>query len=313
MAGRGTRTGEVTAALAAARPATRVAFWPELKPSTPGVWVELAKDVASLANSGGGVIVFGVARDGSLTGWNPEHLLQVGMGRIHRELDSYVGGQLDLTVAPARRSGRKVVTMQVAPRRSAPVVFEKDGTYLDKAGREHTPFRRGMVFFRHGTRSGPANAKDLARFAAHEERRLRRDILEHLRQVAKAPTGSEVIVVPPASAAPGSVERFRVVDDPKAPVLARTDFDVTHPYRQKELVEVLNRQAGRPIATAFEVQCVRRVHHTDARADFFHRPKFGSPQYSESYVRWLLAQHERDPQFFEKAKAADRDGSAAAG
>ena len=303
----------MAAALTAARPSTRVAFWAELKPATPGVWVELAKDVASLANAGGGVIVFGVARDGSSSGWNAEHLLQVGMGRIHRELDGYVGGPLDLVVAPGRRQGRKVATLQVAPRRGAPVVFARDGTYVDRAGREHTLFRRGMVFFRHGARSGPATAKDLARFASHEERRIRRDILEHLRQVAKAPTGSEVIVVPPESAAPGSVERFRVVDDPKAPVLARTDFDVTHPYRQKELVEVLNRQAGRPIATAFEIQCVRRVHRTDLRDDFFHRPKFGSPQYSESYVRWLLAQHERDPQFFEKAKAADRGGSAAAG
>jgi hypothetical protein len=303
----------VEAALASARPSTRVAFWTELKPATPGVWVELAKDVAALANSGGGVVVFGVARDGSPTGWNPEHLLQVGMGRVHRELDPYVGGPLDLTVAAGRRQGRKVATMHVAVRRGAPVVFARDGSYADKAGREHTPFRRGMVFFRHGARSGPATAKDLARFAAHEERRIRRDILEHLRQVAKAPTGSEVIVVPPESAAPGSVERFRVVDDPKAPVLARTDFDVTHPYRQKELVEALNRAAGRPIATAFDIQCVRRVHRTDRRADFFHRPKFGSPQYSESYVRWLLAQVERDPQFFEKAKAADRGGSAAAG
>jgi len=313
MAGRGMGTGDVTAALGTARPSTRVAFWSELRPSTPGVWIELAKDVAGLANSGGGVIVFGVARDGSLTGWNPEHLLQVGLGRIHRELDAYVGGPPGLTVSPGRRAGRKVAALHVAPRRGAPVVFAKDGTYVDKAGREHTPFRRGMVFFRHGARSGPATAKDLARFAAHEERRIRRDILEHLRQVAKAPTGSEVIVVPPASAAPGSVERFRVVDDPKAPVLARTDFDVTHPYRQKELVEALNRLAGHTIATAFEIQCVRRVHHTDARDDFFHRPKFGSPQYSESYVRWLLAQCERDPQFFEKAKAADRGSSAATG
>jgi hypothetical protein len=312
MAGRGTRSDEVATALAAPRPSTRVAFWPELKPSAPGVWVELAKDVAGLANAGGGIVVFGVARDGSLTGWNPEHLLQVGMGRVHRELDGYVG-QLDLCVAPGRRAGRKVATLRVSPRRGAPVVFSKDGTYVDKAGREHTPFRRGMVFFRHGARSGPATAKDLERFANREERRIRRDILEHLRQVAKAPTGSEVIVVPPETAAAGSVERFRVVDDPKAPVLARTDFDVTHPYRQKELVEALNRLAGRPIATAFDIQCVRRVHHTDIRADFFHRPKFGSPQYSESYVRWLLSQHERDPQFFEKAKAADRGGSAATG
>jgi hypothetical protein len=290
-----------------------VAFWPELRPATAGVWVELAKDTAALANSGGGVIVFGVAKDGSLTGWNPEHLLQVGMARIHRELDPYVGGRLDLHAAAGRRDGRKVATMQVGERRGSPLVFARDGIYEDRQGREHVPFRRGMVFFRHGARSGPATAADLARFAAHEEKRIRRDVLEHLRQVAKAPTGSEVIVVPPESATPGSVERFRVVDDPKAPVLARTDFDVTHPYRQKELVELLNERAGRPVATAFEIQCVRRVHHTDRRDDFFHRPKFGSPQYSESYLKWLLAQWERDPQFFEKAKTADRGGSVAAG
>ena len=96
-------------------------------------------------------------------------------------------------------------------------------------------------------------------------------------------------------------------------MLARTDFDVTHPYRQKELVELLNERAGRPVVTAFEIQCVRRVHHTDRRNEFFHRPKFGSPQYSESYLKWLLAQWERDSQFFEKAKAADRGGSVAAG
>ena len=96
-------------------------------------------------------------------------------------------------------------------------------------------------------------------------------------------------------------------------MLARTDFDVTHPYRQKELVDVLTRRAGRPIATAFEIQCVRRVHHTDARDEFFHRPKFGSPQYSESFVTGCSSQYERDPQFFEKAKAADRGGSVATG
>jgi hypothetical protein len=311
MAVRGRTADDISAALVAARPTQRVAFWPELKPSTPGVWCELAKDAVALANSGGGVIVFGVGRDGALTGWNPEHLLQVGMARLHREVGAYVGGELDLRVAPGRRHGRKVATIQVSPREGSPLVFERDGLYVDKQGKEHTPFRRGMVFFRHGARSGPARARDLARFATLEERRIRRDIVEHLRQVAKAPTGSEVIVVPPRSAPSGTVERFRVVDDPKAPVLARTDFDVTHPYRQKELVEVLNRRAGRPIATAFEIQCVRRVHRTDARDEFFHRPKFGSPQYSESFVTWLLAQHDRDPQFFEKAKTADRSGSAA--
>jgi hypothetical protein len=33
-----------------------------------------------------------------------------------------------------------------------------------------------------------------------------------------------------------------------------------------------------------------------------HVPKFGSPQYSDAFVDWLLAEDERDPEFFAKAK-----------
>jgi hypothetical protein len=32
-------------------------------------------------------------------------------------------------------------------------------------------------------------------------------------------------------------------------------------------------------------------------------PKFGSPQYSEAFVAWLVEQDAKDPQFFERAKA----------
>jgi hypothetical protein len=283
-----------------------VALWPELKPSTPGVWCELAKDVAALANSGGGTIVVGVDRTGTPTGWNPEHLLQISRARLVRELAAYFGERFDdLVVSRARKGNRRVATIEVGARAGAPVVLEKAGTYVDKDGREQRSFERGTVAFRHGGRSGPARNRDLARFARREEARVRREIQMHLRQVAKAPAGSEVIVVPPRSVPPASVGRVRVVDDPGAEVVARTDFDLTHPYRQKEVVEAVNRGAGKDIVSAYELQCVRRVHHTDSRDDFFHRPKFGSPQYSEAFVTWLLAQHQRDPQFFENAKAAD--------
>jgi hypothetical protein len=32
-------------------------------------------------------------------------------------------------------------------------------------------------------------------------------------------------------------------------------------------------------------------------------PKFGSPQYSDAFVDWLVAEDERDPEFFASAKA----------
>jgi hypothetical protein len=35
-----------------------------------------------------------------------------------------------------------------------------------------------------------------------------------------------------------------------------------------------------------------------------HVPKFGSPQYSDACVEWLIAERQRDPRFFEQAKTS---------
>jgi hypothetical protein len=36
-------------------------------------------------------------------------------------------------------------------------------------------------------------------------------------------------------------------------------------------------------------------------------PKFGSPQYSEAFVDWLVDEYEREPEFFARAKAQYTD------
>jgi hypothetical protein len=41
----------------------------------------------------------------------------------------------------------------------------------------------------------------------------------------------------------------------------------------------------------------------ETRPEFVHVPKFGSPQYSDAFVDWLVAEQERDPDFFARAKA----------
>ena len=157
-------------------------------------------------------------------------------------------------------------------------------------------------------------AKDLARFATHEERRIRRDILEHLRQVAKAPTGSEVIVVPPESRRTGSVERFRVVDDPEAPG-ARPHRLRRHPPLPAEGAGRGPQPAGRAADRHRLRDPVRAPGPPHRRA----RRVLPPTEVRIAAVQRVLrdagcsSQYERDPQFFEKAKAADRGGSAATG
>jgi hypothetical protein len=54
------------------------------------------------------------------------------------------------------------------------------------------------------------------------------------------------------------------------------------------------------------VLSVRRVHaiSEETRPEFVHVPKFGSPQYSDAFVDWLVASTVREPLFFERAKAS---------
>ena len=294
-------------ALVAKRASRRIAFKQEFSAHAPGAWCELIKDIVAIANSGGGVIVIGLDHDGKPTGWDPAALLAVDPADVVSSIARYVGEQFDdVEVTKAAKDSTKVAAIAVGMRTGSPLVFEKPGTYVDDHGNHKTAFGRGTVYFRHGAKSEPALARDLARFTNTEVGRIRRDLLKNVRKASNAPRGSEIIVVTPKEGPAGTVERFRVVDDPSAPAVARTDFDVTHPFRQKELIKTINDRTGERIAGPYEIQCVRRVYDIDSRPEFFHRPKFGSPQYSDALVSWLITEYQRDPLFFENATRADR-------
>lgn len=66
-------------------------------------------------------------------------------------------------------------------------------------------------------------------------------------------------------------------DDARAPAYRKDDTDITHPYRQKEVVEELNNllRDERKITT-YDVQCVRKVHKVNiSRPDFCNEPIAG--------------------------------------
>jgi hypothetical protein len=297
----------LAAALTATRESRRIEFEPEFSRETPGAWCELIKHIVAIANSGGGVIVVGLDDVGAPTGWDPTDLLAVDPADVVSSIATYVGERFDeVNIVAATKDGRALATVVIGARTGSPFVFEKPGTYLDGTGDQKTAFARGTVYVRHGAKSEPASTRDLARFANTEAARIRRELVRNVRKVSSAPKGSEIIIATPKTGPESTVERFRVVDDPSAPAVARTDFDVTHPFRQTELVQTINDRAGAKIAGPYEIQCVRKVYDIDSRPEFFHRPKFGSPQYSDALVSWLITEYQRDPQFFENAKDAIR-------
>jgi hypothetical protein len=255
--------------------------------------VELVRDIVAMANSGGGVIVL----DG-LAGVDEEF--------VHEQLERYAHPEFEgFAVEPLTRSGRPSTAVVVDSVRNAPLVFTRNGRYRDRDGGEHVAFVRGGLYFRHGAKSEPATGEDVRDFIRRQLEATRTHWLANIRQVMHAPDGAEVAVVETAERdEEGRPTLIRLTTDPHAPLYGQVDPDRSHPYRQKEVIREVNARLREGIVNAFDVLSVRRVHaiSEETRPEFVHVPKFGSPQYSDAFVDWLVAEHARNPQFFGQAK-----------
>src|SRR3954451_24536015 len=247
--------GLVAKALTATRETTKIELLREFSPAAPGGWCELLKDIVAFANSGGGVIAIGLQKNGSPTGWNASEFLATDAAQLTSMLATYLGGQTpDVESVGAQKDGQPVALLIVGARTGAPIVFEHAGIYTDADRRETTAFLPGTVYFRHGTHSAPGSTKDISRFIDREISTQRREWLKNVRTVAAAPREARVLVLRPSKKDPSaSVPQLRVVDDPDAPAVARTDFDITHPYRQTELVAAVNERLGQKVVTGYDL------------------------------------------------------------
>ena len=110
----------------ATRSSKRVAVKTELD------WADVARDVAALANSGGGVVVV----DGAT----------LEEEELHEQLERFLEPEFEEVevhdVSRAEGHGTAIVIDGVV---GGPVLFSRDGG------------RRGQVYFRHGARSEPAS------------------------------------------------------------------------------------------------------------------------------------------------------------
>jgi hypothetical protein len=293
----------LAAALTAAGESRRTAFLRAVGDVEPGGWCELLKDVAALANSGGGVVVVGVEGNGTPSGWDPAAFLATGTAALTDAFAEFAGEPFaEFEIAPGARGSSPVAGVVVQPRFGSPIVFQKAGTYRIES-RRRTSFARGTVYFRHGTSSEPGTSRDLERFVHREVERQRRAWRANVRKAAAAPAEARVLVVKRNTATAPPTTDVRVVDDPDAPVFGRADFDVTHPHRQRDVIRLVNAALDRSI-NQFDLLSVKRIHAVEDEARFFHKPRFSSPQYSDAFVTWLIDSSRADPAFFDDARAA---------
>lgn len=298
-------------ALAAKRESKQIEFKEAFDVASKQDWCEITKDVVAIANSGGGLILFGVNSQGAPIGTDLTALRAVDPATIADRIQPYTGTQIaDLEVTEASKLGHKLLAWLVGPA-GMPMVFGKPGTYPVEGGKQNTAFSRGTIYFRHGAKSEPGTTEDIARALERKLESIRKDWLSGVRKVVHAPAGSRVTLLPPdvrQSDAPDATP-IRLTDDPAAPAYRIVDPDSTHPFRQKEFISEVRKHLPKSVDfNSFDVVAVRKVHGIDENREFSHKSRFGSRQYSPEFVAWLLKSVNADLDFLLKTRVKYKEG-----
>jgi hypothetical protein len=291
--------------LRAMRESKYVDFKRAFDPANAGEWCELIKDVVAMANTGGGVIMIGLDNGGAPSGEDVSAVLEIDHATIVDKLKKYTGQQFgDIEIHGVAKEGATVAAMEVGAV-EVPMVFENVGTYAVSARRQKTAFARGTVYFRHGAKSEPGTTEDIRKAIERRVNAIRSDWLDGVRKVVTAPHGSSVAILSGEvreSASPDA-SPVRFVDDPNAPGYRLMSHDTKYPYRQKELIQVVNEMLPEGVEiNTYDVLAVRRAHNIDANLKYQYSLRYGSPQYSQDFAEWLVDRHQANPAFFAEAR-----------
>jgi hypothetical protein len=293
--------------LTAKRESKYVEFKQSFDPASAGDWCEIVKDIVAIANSGGGVIIIGLGNTGDPTGDDVSTTLALDNAIVVDKINKYTGYQFTgVEIHEAEKSGHTVAVLEISAIET-PLVFQNVGTYEIERGKQKAAFSKGSVYFRHGAKSEPGTMDDIRQVIEKRVEQIRAEWLTGVQKVVKAPAGSTVSVFSGEvreSSSPGAMP-IRLVDDPSAPGYRLIDHDMTYPYRQTELIGVVNGMLPEGVnINTYDVLVLRRLHGVDDNARFAHAPKFGSTQYSDAFANWIVTQHKADPQVFEKARTS---------
>lgn len=275
--------------------------------SSTGEWCELIKDIVAMANSGGGVIVIGLDNSGNPSHEDVQAVLELDHAIVTDKIRKYTNVEFsEIEIHEAIKQNAPIAVIEVSAVK-IPMVFENVGTYEVSPGKQKNAFSKGTIYFRHGAKSEPGTTEDIRQVIECQLETIRSEWLDGVRKVTKAPIGSTITIFSGEvreSKSPDALP-IRFVDDPSAPGYRIIDHDITYPYRQKELLEVVNAMLppGAEV-NSYDLLAARRVYGIDDNGRYCHTPKFGSQQYSDEFARWLVSKHKENSNFFAEARRA---------
>lgn len=284
----------------------QIDFKSAFDPNSNGDWLSLLKDIAAFANSGGGMIVFGLDDNGRPIGAaDVTAILAIDPADISNWIYKYTNSHFHaFRLEEVVRDGHRTAVLLIGGSK-LPIVFTRVGTFEPKPGTQKTIFSVGTVYFRHGAKSEPAASEDFAEFIDRRLDAVKRFWLEGISKVVEAPPGSRIAFVSPEAqpVGQGGALPLRLTDDPSAPAYYAVPIDTTHPFRQKEIVSEVNKRIGdRRRITSHDLLGIRRVHEVQKDVRLCYTQNYASPRYSAAFVEWIVGRFEADNEFFDKTK-----------
>jgi hypothetical protein len=222
-------TDLIKKALTAKRESKYVEFKESFDPNSAGEWCEVIKDLAAMANSGGGIIVFGLDSLGVPTGKSLDAIAAIDPADVANKILKYTGlVDFEFEIRSLNKKGHSLVAFAVLPV-AIPLVFAKPGTYDIGSGKQRTAFGMGTIYFRHGAKSEPGTSDDIRRAIERQLESIRRSWIKGVKKVVQAPPGAQFVTVQSATHNTEQVlgTRVRAVNDPNAvPVRLTRDISL---------------------------------------------------------------------------------------
>ncbi len=152
---------------------------------------------------------------------------------------------------------------------------------------------------------GPEAAEFLTQYCAELKREF-----DDLQRPAEFSVGVEyrLTLVKKQGEADIELSSGLIGDEPTRVIEVAKDPSVTHPFRQKELIEQLKEAIPETQINSYDVQCVNKIYRIKSRPEYFYQGKVkNSPvQYSRVLIDWLVKQYEKDSRFFHDARSKAR-------
>jgi hypothetical protein len=277
-------------------------------------WCEIIKDIVAFANSGGGVIVFGVNNDASNANFDTSAIYQLDVADITNKIEPYTGYHFaDIEVIEVKRDGDMRAAFIIGGA-DTPIVFTRPGADVMVKGKQRPAFARGTVYFRHGAKSEPGTRDDLMGWREKTIESARKTWMQGIRKVIEAPAGHAITVISSTpsfegASGEGMAIRANVSATPGAMHVVPQNAEEIWPHRQKDLLHEINKEISPPrLINGHDILCINsHLNILKTHPEFAYKPhRLASPQYSNEYVRWILEQYRSDSKFFQRMREEHR-------